>query len=365
MKFLLARNVARNENAGAASTVLGLGNKLEELGHKIDYIFNDDLPYRTKNPAWHRIYFGIYLVLKLTYKRFKGLKYDVLIISGGYGYLIPLFRSLFGKPLFINRSHGPEYVGEPISKKQLISYRLPYELLIRFQCQLATKYADLTLVTNQYEKKHMTKNFSLDNNRIIAFPPAIHDLFFDKPLIYKNNIKLPNLLYVGTWIKRKGVNQIVKAYDLLCREYDDLSLTIVGVDNEDEVKSEFENSKNVNVKSIINRNDLINLYDSHQVFIFPTLSEGYGKVVLEAMSRGMCVITTPMGYGADIINHNENGFVIPFDDYETIVETVKTLISNHEILDSIRFKARKSVQGLTWENVAQKTLEISEQYKVN
>ncbi len=363
MKYLLAINVPRDENAGAASTVLGLGKKLQEKGHYVDFVFNDDLPFRTKNPAWHRLYFSIYLIVKLVGQRIKKVEYDVLIVSGGYGYLIPFSRFLFGKPLFINRSHGPEYVGEPIPLKQLISYRLPYELLIRWQCEIATKYADLTLVTNQFEKTHMTRNFNLDINRIIALPPAIHDMFFDKHLNYKNKCKLPKLLYVGTWIERKGVNQIVKAYNMLCGQYDGLSLTIVGIDNKDEVESEFENSMNVYAKSAIDRKDLIKIYDSHQVLIFPTLSEGYGKVVLEAMSRGMCVITTPMGYGAEIINHNENGFIVPFHDHEAIVSTISTIISDQKLLDSISVNARKSVEGLTWDNVADKTIEISERYK--
>src|SRR5690606_6226324 len=56
---------------------------------------------------------------------------------------------------------------------------------------------------------------------------------------------------------------------------------------------------------------VLELMRQHDVFIFPSLFEGYGLVIAEAMSQGTPVITTARTCGADFITDGENGWLVP------------------------------------------------------
>jgi len=73
-------------------------------------------------------------------------------------------------------------------------------------------------------------------------------------------------------------------------------------------------------------------------------------VILEAMSRGLPVITTSHTAGPDIIKDGVDGFIVPIRSAETITQHLTTLMRDRERLQSMGEAARRTAAGCSWEN---------------
>jgi glycosyltransferase involved in cell wall biosynthesis len=99
---------------------------------------------------------------------------------------------------------------------------------------------------------------------------------------------------------------------------------------------------------------------SSDVFIFPTLCEGFAHVVLEAMSIGLPVITTTRCCGPDVIEEGKHGFIIPANDSKEIAGKLSWAASNKEILYDMGQAAAARSAGFTWQQFRNKTNEFYE-----
>ena len=100
------------------------------------------------------------------------------------------------------------------------------------------------------------------------------------------------------------------------------------------------------------------MYDSHGIFLFPSLFEGFGKAPLEAMARGMCVIASNTGGMRDVIDSFDNAVLFEPGDRSGCIDVLKTLQAKPEMIESIAYRARETAIQYTWEAVAQKPVEF-------
>jgi glycosyltransferase involved in cell wall biosynthesis len=87
---------------------------------------------------------------------------------------------------------------------------------------------------------------------------------------------------------------------------------------------------------------------SHDVFVFPSLFEGFGLVITEAMSQGTPVITTDRTAGPDLITHGENGWLIKAGSTESLVNQLEQLVKNPEAIRAAGVHARKTAAARPW-----------------
>jgi glycosyltransferase involved in cell wall biosynthesis len=85
------------------------------------------------------------------------------------------------------------------------------------------------------------------------------------------------------------------------------------------------------------------------VLVFPSLFEGFGIVIPEAMSRGLPVVTTEHTGGPDLITDGADGFIIPIRSSTAIAEKLELLAGNRELLAEMRQAAREKAKRRTWE----------------
>ena len=88
----------------------------------------------------------------------------------------------------------------------------------------------------------------------------------------------------------------------------------------------------------------------HDVFVFPSLFEGFGLVILEAMSQGLPVITTPHTAGPDVIADGEDGFIVPIRSAEAIAEKLELLARNRSLLLAMSQAAQRKANQYSWES---------------
>jgi glycosyltransferase involved in cell wall biosynthesis len=98
----------------------------------------------------------------------------------------------------------------------------------------------------------------------------------------------------------------------------------------------------------IPRAQLPMVYNSNDVFVFPTLIEGMGLVVLEAMACGLPVITTRNGPG-DIVRDGIDGFIVPIRDVDAVCDCLEILQANPDLRVNMGANARQRASEYSWE----------------
>ncbi len=152
------------------------------------------------------------------------------------------------------------------------------------------------------------------------------------------------LLFVGQLGQRKGISYLLDAVRQTAAEGD--SLTLVGqIPGSGQALAPYRNQfRHV---PHVPRIELREIYRQADVFVFPTLVEGMGLVVLEAMASGLPVITTPNGPG-DIVRDGVDGFLVPPRDVDAIVDRLQRLRADPQLRSEMGRSARERASEFTW-----------------
>lgn len=92
-------------------------------------------------------------------------------------------------------------------------------------------------------------------------------------------------------------------------------------------------------------------YASGDIFLYPSLTETYGNVTVEAMASGLATLAYDYAAAQQHIRHDVNGLLAPFADTDAFVTQAKGLISDMDRVQRIRLAARETVETLTWEHI--------------
>jgi glycosyltransferase involved in cell wall biosynthesis len=159
------------------------------------------------------------------------------------------------------------------------------------------------------------------------------------------------LLHVGRLAAEKGVQRILDAFRIArgLLPAGSLHLVIAGGGPE-EPELRRSAPADVSFLGILDRSrDLPQIYASADAFVFTSLTETLGLVVLEAMASGLPVIATPAGGVADHLRHEENGLAYPAGDVTGMAHAIVRLCMNRKLRDDLARGARRTAEGLDWE----------------
>lgn len=92
-------------------------------------------------------------------------------------------------------------------------------------------------------------------------------------------------------------------------------------------------------------------YASGDIFLYPSLTETYGNVTIEAMASGLATIAYDYAAAHQHIRHDVNGLLVPYDDTAAFITQAQGLISDKERIQRLRGEARHTVKTLTWEHI--------------
>ena len=111
----------------------------------------------------------------------------------------------------------------------------------------------------------------------------------------------------------------------------------------------------------LSRERLMEKLHSSHIFILPSSIEGFGHVILEAMSTGLPIVTTPHTCGPDVIEEGQHGFVVPIRSPEAIAEKITWAIENPQELAEMGVRAHERAMHFTWERFRHEIVHAYEQ----
>ena len=165
------------------------------------------------------------------------------------------------------------------------------------------------------------------------------------------------LLFVGNVIRQKGLHVLLKALHSL--PVTDFHLTVAGrLDMEPEYVAQIKNTihklqlqNQVSLTGHLHSEQLAGVYQSHHLFVLPSVNEAYGIVYVEAQQFGLPAIGTTAGGAGEIIRHAYNGYLIKPDDSTALAGLLTSIHQDRELLKTLGVNALKSYrQHPVWED---------------
>jgi glycosyltransferase involved in cell wall biosynthesis len=173
----------------------------------------------------------------------------------------------------------------------------------------------------------------------------------------RNKKRLENfrLLFVGRLNPVKGVEYLIDAMAGIKKKGTDVELTIAGDGPE---RKRLENlSKRLNVYNhvrflgMVDRLKIASLMSESDIFVLPSISEGFPLVVLEAMACGLPIIATKVGGLPEVIEEGRNGLLVNPRDSVALASSILLLLQNEAQRDIIAEENRKKSMLFGWERV--------------
>jgi glycosyltransferase involved in cell wall biosynthesis len=138
--------------------------------------------------------------------------------------------------------------------------------------------------------------------------------------------------FVGWLLPIKGPMQLLNAMKEVWLEYDDSNLVFIGKGDLDvDLRAAALNiGANGRVNFLGWRNDIDQIMPVFDILVLPSLNEGMGRVLVEAMAAGKPVVASNVGGIPDLVEHGHNGLLVPPGDQKALAASIKELIDDPE-----------------------------------
>ncbi len=162
------------------------------------------------------------------------------------------------------------------------------------------------------------------------------------------------ILYVGRVSKEKDLDVLRLAYRQIREKRDDVDLVIVGDGPYlKELKEKMAEIPGVLFTGFVEGTDLAELYASSDVFAFPSTTDTYGSVVLEAQACGLPVVVSDQGGPKEVIVDGKTGIVTKAKNVDSFTEALLRLVDDEDLRESMGYEGRLHTENKSWENAFQ------------
>ena len=302
-------------------------------------------PSEIKNPLKHLIY---------SYKRVRKYQPNMIVVnvSSGIRNVLAVWWCKLNKKKVIT-----------IVLEQRLEFRTRVSLfqwIVRRCENYLIKKADITLVISEYTAKLVRGINARPENPCIIAPPGmenyIHQVHNFKPSTGSPGEPI-RLLFVGMCVWHKGIKYLVEAMDLL----KDLNvrLDIIGKFGIDDpfyksIRKFIADRKlddRIKFHGFIERDEVIRMFRESSIYVHPSLMEGYGMVLAEAMSFGLPIVATTAGAIPELVEGGVNGILVEPRDPEALADAIRKFCENENYRAEISANNLQRVKTLTtWDD---------------
>lgn len=256
-------------------------------------------------------------------------------------------------PLSVRRLLSEELAAHPdcassLQKEWELS--LPTEDFARLSAE--ARMASHFLCASSFTKQTLIEN-GADPDRISVVPYGVDAALFAPPEVIGRRFSGQGplrLLFVGTINQRKGIKYLLQALHLLRTSR--VELTVCGrvVDN---LELFSQTGSQVQVRPSVSFDELRRAYQEADLFVFPSIVEGFAQVLLEALSSGLPILSTTHTAAPDLIDEGIQGYVVPPRRPDLLAERIDWLASHPAHLAEMKIAARLRASEFDWSRFRQ------------
>jgi glycosyltransferase involved in cell wall biosynthesis len=374
LRILVAADVPANPNSGAAGTVFATNAALRALGHDVEEVWADDLPHRIRH--WNLHYL---LELPRAYRdvvreRSALQAPDVVQISQPHAWLAARdHRANKRRGVFVNRSHGLESMADAAlahwhrrlgvrPNRFPNSWVSPFlQKALRRHIDLTVRYADGLIVPASDIREHLVRSHGADPARVAVIHHGMPDEFIDNPRPALDGARLKRILHVGQYSFIKGPLLMARAVQEAFAADAGLQFTwVCDSSHHEEALSLFrpEFRRRVSMHPWVDQKSLLALYDTHGQFVAHSVYEGAAKACVEAMARGLVVVSSAVGALKDHVTTDVNGYLVEVGECEAMASALVDAGAQVERSARVGAAAAAQAKGLTWRACASASVDF-------
>jgi glycosyltransferase involved in cell wall biosynthesis len=249
-------------------------------------------------------------------------------------------------PLSIKKILTDELLFTPEAKFSILAeHEMNTNTEMLYRLDQESKIADRIVVASSFTKKTLTEN-GIHKEKITVIPYGVNSKLFPAKKTYSNKGKI-KILFLGQMVQRKGLSYLLESIKQM--DTSQVSLTIVGRGRMDEdLLNRYKSFVDFTILTNLNHQKLVECFHNHDVMVLPSLVEGFGHVILEAMSSGIPVICTENTAGPDVFLTGDEGFVVPIRDSDAISSSIEAMLIDKKKNEYMGRSAAKTARNFTW-----------------
>jgi glycosyltransferase involved in cell wall biosynthesis len=223
------------------------------------------------------------------------------------------------------------------------------------------------ITISEFSRQRLASIADIDPVRITVIPPGVDERFYPRPreeiLAVREKLGITSanfVLSLGSLEPRKNLRRLMEAWSqCVARLGDDVSLVVAGAKGKKNVfrRLNLEHlPPQVQMVGFVNDNDLPALYSGAMALAYPSMYEGFGLPVLEAMACG----TVPLVGNSTSLPEvtGDAGILVDSSDVEAIAHAIISIVEDGALRADLRSRAIERSQLFTWERAAKLTSQV-------
>lgn len=231
----------------------------------------------------------------------------------------------------------------------------------------AVKNSLKIITPSEFVKGQLEHEWSVDRSKIVVTPEGVDDSILNitrslgrkeaDSVLGKFNINGSYIFYIGNAQPHKNIFELIDAFRLVKQMYPDLSLVLSGPQNffwqkiKDKIKD-----KAIIFTGYINDEEMVALYKNAECFVMPSLEEGFGIPVLEAMACGCPVVSSQNGSLPEV--GGDGAVYFDPNNIEDMAEKISKVLDDKGLRRNLIEKGLKRYKEFSWQKMAEQTLEV-------
>lgn len=229
---------------------------------------------------------------------------------------------------------------------------------------LLTKASGVRVVSERVRRSVLNLGVSATAITTVPIPVDVTHFLSSEPSFdlhrsYPNFSRI--ILSIGRLEPEKNYAKLIKVFAGILRVHNDTLLLIVGSGSERERLVNLARTLGIE-KSVILvpwARDVVSYYKTSDIYVQPSLYEGWGLAVIEAMSSGLPVVMTDVGCAGEVVRNGETGIVVPVDDEDALSSALLRLLEDLSLCESLVGHAKEEVKKLATKEDALQLYKIS------
>lgn len=362
LRFAVVIQTPKDPQSAVYIGYQALADALGRLGHSVEIVSPGEFPTISRlNGRWVPLAYPAFVTQWLFRRRDD---FDLVMFHSYSGWMASALAR--GKPRSLVMFHGVEPLyhrelrqeaaldGVGLSWRYRALQEVAMPVMLRTACRTATGVACL----NRGEAEYLAKSNWVRGSGAEVLAHGVPDEFFAAT---RTPRPVRHLLFVGQWLPMKGTRYLREAMTAILRENPSMRLTCAGtLQPEQRVMTEFpvDVRERLAVFPRVDQSTLARLYLEADVFVFPSLYEGFSRAILEAMASRLAIVCTPVGVAADALKHEESALFVAKRSGPAIADAVRRLRDDPALATALASAAGEKARDYTLGDVLQRTIRV-------
>jgi glycosyltransferase involved in cell wall biosynthesis len=368
LSVLLVGDYPADPTLGSSKVLFKLQEHLRELGHSCEIVFGEEIG----GPRYRQLrqLVAPWRAGHAVARRVANRRVDVVDVASAEGLWIGTLRRMgsYRRTVYVCRSNGLEHLNyrrmlddarEGLTAKPW-TRRIWYPASRLSQVAVAARLADAMIVLNDRDRQFVLDRGWQPADRVTVVPHGVSDRFLnDDP--GAGAPRGAGLLFCGSWDRAKGIDYLVSAFEQMHAAGRREHLTIVGPGVPAENVAGTFNARVrpfVTVVPRVSEDQVMAAYRAHDVLLWPSTYEGFGLVLLEAMTQRLPAVAAPAGCASSLIEDGRTGVIVPARDAGAIAAAAARLMDDPAARVRVADQARRAVASFSWTAAAASTVSV-------